>query len=146
MAKKKASQPRPAVSDRVAFQVRLKNEVHAKIAAEAKAAGVSLNQLIESLLEGCAASIVRGRPVTHNGVIAKDEVPGHLFIGRTGLRFVRVAANEDEADSGMFPDPGDLHDHELPTSDRAKAGRIKSRGCVAFELNFSASPVRIPDR
>ncbi len=95
MAKKKAAKTEGGTvpSDKVSLHLRLDGDVHRRLSQAASASGISMNQLIQGMVEGCLEHLIQGEP-DYKGkarLLGRRSQAGCVFFGKLG-----AAASEDD--------------------------------------------------
>ncbi len=114
MAKKKVlakgNEEKGEDARKVVFQMRMDGELHRKLTVAAEAAGMSLNQLIHGMCEGCAGRLIVGDKTETAGRIGVTSVKGCVFFGRVAVRLSGRELQEFLTD----------HDGEEPDEDNGE--------------------------
>lgn len=146
MAKRKTPTKRAEKADRTALQVRLREDVREKLSSEAQAAGLSLNQLIEGILEANAWRIVQGEPYqpeSFDPVVARRNVSHCVFFGTVGS--VNWCFDAKDQVPEYFDPPKDIDVRFVGCSKLTEHRTVRERGAVWYVLDYSQRPVRYPE-
>jgi len=92
--------------DKAVFQMRLRRDLHERLTEEAKAAGCSLNELIQGICEGVVPKLMRGWAERDQaGIVVVKERYGCISFGEAGVMRRDEDRKEEYDETGSDPGP-----------------------------------------